>query len=491
MFHGTSVGSLLRARGLGLALVAALTAAPVLAQGGGFSAGDLYLYSASVDAPGGGGPSVSGLVHVDLLAGTANLQVPTTSTGQSAGSVVFDPYRQRIVFDGKLEPSVDPSRLWAMDAAGNLEVLSTLSLSISALAPTGDGRIYFRAAGTGQPFRYLDANNDVQTLLDETGTVPYLMDGNFNFNFNGLIYDAGTNALILSTIVSNFCAGGVNNRLNIRKLPLSADGTRVGGPYTCAQYEVSTSSEGARGFSHGPGGMLVLVVDTNSSDEEPRMLLVDPVTLDITPFASNGPYTGAGATDAGSWCSALNRVVILDTFSDDLRAFGFGEVGEGILLSPSGSVSSTGGSSEAASMVEVPPSSCSGAWMAYGAGLAGQGGFTPRLLGEGCPDIGGTLTLVLDRALGAATGFIFAGASSAALPFRGGTFHVGDVVLNLPITLGGAAGVSGAGLLQLSTPLNIDPQLAGFDIFMQAAYADAAAVKGASLTKGLRMTLGD
>lgn len=467
-------------------LLAAL-AAPAPAQGGGFTAGDMYLYSASVNSPGG---TTSALVHVDLSAGTADILVKTYSQGQSSGSVVFDPFRQRIIFDGTVAPNPEPTRLWAVDAAGQLEELSSLSLSLSGFAPTGDGRIYMHAAGNGQPFRYLDASNAMQVLLDDTGTQPFLMDGNFNFDVRGMIYDAGTNALVLATNGNNVCAGGVANRINLRKLPLSADGTRVVGPITCAQYEVSTTGESAAGFSRGPAGQIVLVTDTNSNNQEPRLLLVDPVTLVISTFASNGPYGGAAATNAGTWCSALGQVVILDTLSDVLRAFGPGETGPGTVLALAGSVTSAGGSAEAVSLAEVPPSACGGAWMAYGAGLAGAGGLLPRLTGAGCPEVGGALTLGVDQAVGGANALLFVGLAPAAVPFKGGTFHVGALALVVALPLGGAPGVAGAGALSLPAALPGDPALAGLDVHLQVACEDAAAIKGAALSNGLRMEIG-
>ena len=60
---------------------------------------------------------------------------------------------------------------------------------------------------------------------------------------------------------------------------------------------------------------MMLVIDNNSCDSIGRMQLIDPVTLTVTPFASNG-YLGAGATNAGTWSSIRGEVVILDTFSD-------------------------------------------------------------------------------------------------------------------------------------------------------------------------------
>ncbi|MGQ0551808.1 MAG: hypothetical protein ACT4PU_01145 [Planctomycetota bacterium] len=477
------------------ALGLSLLAAPAAAQGGGFTAGDMYLYSASVDAPAGpSGPAVSGLIHVNLALGTADMIVPTSFQHQSSGSVVFDPYRQRIIFDGTIgDPPVGPTRLWAMDAAGQLQDLFgayTTNANLSCFAPTGDGRIYFRATGGTTPFRYLDASNTVQVLLDDTGTVPFAVDGNTNFEFQGMIYDALTNSLIIAPISSNFCLGGVASRVNVRKLPLSADGTRVVGPITCAQFEVSTSGEGMAGFSYGPAGQIVLVVDTNTNNEESRMLLVDPVTLGITPYGSNGPYGGAASGNAGTWCSALGQVVILNTLTDDLHAFGPGSGGDGTILSITGSVSSSGGSAEACTLAEVRPSACSGGWMAYGEGLAGAGAFVPRLVGGGCPEVGGTFSLSIDRAVGGSTALLFVGLASAAVPFKGGTFHVSAVVLTTAVPMGGSLGVPGEGALTLPASLPGDPLLEGVDVFMQTAFADPAAIVGVSLSKGLRMTIG-
>ncbi|MGQ0551807.1 MAG: hypothetical protein ACT4PU_01140 [Planctomycetota bacterium] len=480
---------------LSLSALLGLDSASASAQGGGFTAGDMYLYSASLDAPSGpAGPSVSGLVHVNLALGTADYIVPTGSQFPSSGSVVFDPYRQRIIFDGTIgDPPATPVRLWAMDAAGQLEDLFgayTTNAGLSCFAPTGDGRIYFRATSTNEPLRYLDASNTVQVVLDDTGTVPFLLDGSVNFDYRGMIYDAGTNSLIIAPIVSNFCPGGVNSRINVRKLPLSADGTRVVGPITCAQFEVSSSAESMAGFSYGPAGQIMLVVDTNTNNEEPRMLLVDPVTLAISPFGSNGPYGGAAAGNAGTWCSALGQVVILDTGTNVLRAFGAGSGGPGTILTLTGSVSSTGGSAEQVSLAEVLPSACSGGWMAYGEGLAGAGAFVPRLVGGGCPEVGGTFSLSIDRAVGGSTALLFVGLASAAVPFKGGTFHVGAVVLTTAVPMGGSVGVPGDGALLLPASLPSDPLLEGVEVFMQTAFADPAAIVGVSLSKGLRMTIG-
>ncbi len=462
-------------------LAAAFPIPSASAQGSGLTAGDMYLLSGGLGA----------LVRVDLSSGTASIAVDTSFTPAAAGAVVFDPYRQRIVFRGSIGPPSNPPYLWAVDGAGNLDplILST-GPSITAMSPTGDGRIYMRVSET-PPFRYLDASNDMRTLMDETGAAPFMIDGSSNFDFRGMIYDAGTNALFISSHLEGLC-GGSAGRLNVRKLPLSADGTRVVGPVICSQFEVSASGENPVGWSHGPSGQLVVVVDTNSNDVEPRMVLVDPVTAGMSALASNGaPGVFAAATNAGTWNSALGKAVILDTGANVLRAFGIGETGAGTVLSISGEILSPNGSSgEQAALCEVEPTACDGAWMAYGAGLAGAGAFVPRLTGGGCPEVGGSLTLTLDRAVGGASSVLFVGLAGAAVPFKGGTFYVGALVLSVPLPMGGAPGAPGAGALTLPAALPANPLLSGVNVHLQAAFTDGAAVKGASLTKGLRMTIG-
>jgi hypothetical protein len=76
------------------------------------------------------------------------------------------------------------------------------------------------------------------------------------------------------------------------------------------------------------------------------------------------------------------------------------------------------------------------------------------------------------------------------VPFKGGTFHVGALFLTLNLAVGGAAGVPGAGTLDLPAALPSNPALTGLSIFLQGAFSDAAAVQDVSLTQGLQMTIG-
>src|SRR5882672_771274 len=144
------------------------------AQGGGFTSSDLYLYSPAIQ-----NISVTGgaLVHVDLVAGTASILVDTVATLGSQGPMAFDPYRQRIVFCGSVAPSSGPIRLLAVDAAGNVDDLGVVNKTCFALSPTGDGRIYMRDGDTpNQPLKYLDAAGVLRTVMDATGTTPYLVN---------------------------------------------------------------------------------------------------------------------------------------------------------------------------------------------------------------------------------------------------------------------------------------------------------------------------
>jgi Tol biopolymer transport system component len=135
---------------------------------------------------------------------------------------------------------------------------------------------------------------------------------------------------------------------------------------------------------------------------------------------------------------------------------------------------------------------CNGAggWTAYGAGLAGAGGFVPALLGAGCPTPGAVVTLSLEKVVGGAGGTLFVGLGPAALPFKGGSLLVAPIVLQALIGVGGTPGAAGAGALTLPALLPSDPLLSGVSLFLQAGFSDGAAVHDVSLTQGLQLSIG-
>lgn len=469
------------------ALCFALGSSAAFAQGGGFDPGDLYLYSPAIQ----GSSSVHGaIVRIDLAAGTSTIFVDTVTTLQHQGAIAFDPYRQRLIFCAGLDTVATPTHLWAADSNANLVDLGFVGATISSLAPTGDGRIYLRTHQPATPFAYLDAVGALHTLLDDTGTAPFKIDGNGNFDARGMIYDVPTNSLFVASPAGSTCSGGVLGRVNVRKLPLSIDGTRVVGPVDCAQFEVSTSGETPVGWSRLPGGRLLLIVDTNSSATEPRLVSVDPADLSMSAFASNGnPF--AAATNAGTYSSALGKAVILETGTDKLIAFAAGEAGPGNGLVVLGDpVSSSGGSGEVASLIEIEPSPCSGAWLAYGVGKKGAGDFVPRIYGAGCPDVGENFSLTVDHVVGSAPGVLFVGLAKSNLPFLGGTLLTFPIALQLDLTMTGTPNTPGVGAITLPAALDANPAFAGISVYLQGLFADASATHGVSFTQGLEMVIG-
>jgi hypothetical protein len=466
-------------------LLSALLAAPLLAQGGGFTGADLVLYGPKIP---GASASNSGLVRMDLAAGTAEVLVGATQVISSPGAACFDLHRQRVLFIAKLGPVAQPTHLWAVNAAGELDDLGFPGLGFNCMAPTGDGRVYLRHPQSQAPFKYLDAANQLQTLMDDTGTVPFLLDGSPFVDVGAMTYEPTTSALFVAS-ASHVCSGGSSGRVNVRKLPLSADGQRVIGPITCAQFDVGPGGDAPVGWSRGPAGQLMLIVTTGLSGVAPKILCVDPATLTFSVFASSGGFSGDPLVPAGTYAPSIERAVILDGGGNHLRAYAAGDSGVGTNISFTGAaISGLGGGGFTLVAVESTP--CTGGWMPYGAGLAGTGGKVPALTGVGFPMVDGIFGLSIANGVGGGVAQMFVGLTPAAVPFKGGTFLVGNAVLQATVALGGAAGVAGAGSLSLPAALPDDALLEGLWLYLQVGIADAGAVKGAALTNGLRMEIG-
>lgn len=128
----------------------------------------------------------------------------------------------------------------------------------------------------------------------------------------------------------------------------------------------------------------------------------------------------------------------------------------------------------------------------YGVGLAGTGGFVPHLGGSDGREALGDFKVQIDGGLGAAPGSLFVGLAPADFfPVFGGHFYV-DLSAgwtHLPVALGGAAGVGGAGALTLP-----GADLSAYDgttLYLQLLLVDPAAVRGVSMTNGMEMHIGD
>jgi hypothetical protein len=463
-----------------------LVASPALAQGGGFLAGDMYYYSPFLQ---GATIHSGGILRIDPLTGSSATHFSFDGSATVTGMLAFDPYRQRLVSASSPDGSGSGSHhAWFLDAAGAVTESGFTNVKWRSFAPVGDGRIYFHddVTASDERWKWLDAANRVHVLLDASGTAPFELNSAApEVDVFGMLWDAPTNSLFAATRID--CASLSLTFLVARRLTLSPDGTRVVAE-SCDAFDVDGSGAIPRGFSRGPAGEIFLACDTNAAGTAARMTTVDPVLSLISPWAENGSYSGAAVVTAGCWSNRVGRFLITNWQENKLRGYSFGDVGAGsyqVTVSQS-----LGVSTEAGTLIEIPFSDDEGGWIAYGAGLAGAGGRVPGLWGQGNPEPGQFFTLRLDEVVGGAAGTLFVGLASGATPLKGGTFHVGSVVLSAAIAVGGTPGVAGAGTLTLPAALPADPLLSGVSIYMQAGFSDAAAVKGVSLTQGLEMEIG-
>jgi len=327
-------------------LLAASIAAPLVAQS--FQPGDLYLYSAGYT---GGSSSAGAIVKIDPHTGAHTMFVDLVTVSSTADTIAYDPFRDRMIFFGGLVPN--HNEVYLADAAGNL---TSLGLGVASgpglgkFAPRGDGIIYFVGHHDPLNFSYFDAANQVHTLMDASGTTPFAFP--FGAGAVGrMVHHAQTNSLVCA-VFNNLaiCPGGTNEAVNLHVLELSSDGSRVV-LHTCFQYDVNPGQLGEVpvGLGPGPGGDLLLHVDDNSSATLPRMAVVRPALGDAVPFA----WSQVPATSSGTYSQLLGRAIVHDSGADVLRAFAFGESGDGLVIATG--TGSPGGHSEAASLIEIAP----------------------------------------------------------------------------------------------------------------------------------------
>lgn len=461
-----------------------LTSGIAFAQGGGFQAGDLYLYNATLPISGSGNGAI---LRIDPALQTSSLLVDLGVSFQRNGVLAFDPYRQRLVFHGGIGASSNPAGLYAVDAAGNLTDLGIVGANFDGLSPTGTGRIYMLQSVLATPFVYIDEVNSLSVLMDAAGTAPFQLTGS-GFQLRTMIYDAPSHALLVAASSGYPCPGGLSARINVFKLPLSPDGTRVVGPVGCVQFDIGGGGGVPVGMSRLPDGDLLIAADNNTTALTPRFFRLDPATLATAAFATND-NTGCAATSSGSYCSVLARAVGFYG-GNGLVMFADGEAGSGTPLSVTGVPISGSGTGFAASLTSIEPSPCSGAWLVYGVGKKGAGDFVPRLYGAGCPDVGSTFSITIDRGVGGAPGVLFVALAKSNLPFLGGSLLAFPIAFQLDVVLSGSGGVPGTGTLVLPAAVGSNPAVAGISVYLQGLFADASATQGVSFTQGLQMVIG-
>jgi FlgD Ig-like domain len=336
--HGCARNSFLAA-GVLFALLSFAGAAP--ARGSGFKLGDLYLLSPTLP---NGALTRKGILRVDPLSGVPSLLVDLTSNPGFQRTFTYDASRDRLLYCDALATG----GITAVDATGATTSIAPTTATPLLIAARGDGKVYLWYSGP-EGFSVMDGAGTVSNLLDQAGTA------RFGFGqgklLEEMIYVPSTNSLLClaGSIGMSPCSN--TSEVCVLSVPLDAAGTQVSGPVSSAQFEVSTSGETVVGSALGPSSSVLITVDTNSNSQEPRMLLVDPATLGISVFASNGPYTGAAATNAGTYSHLTGRAVVVDTFKDSLRAFGFGETGLGTSITPNVSIS--GSSGESPRLIEI------------------------------------------------------------------------------------------------------------------------------------------
>ncbi len=467
--------------------IVAITLATASASAQGFTQGDLFLYTPAAT---GISSSDGGVFRIEPSTGTTTLIVDLDGVEQWSDAMAYDPFRDGLLFTGRIGGVLMPKLLWLSDAQGNTQSLGFSGESFRCLAPTGDGRVYYRTDGPAGRVHFLDATNQKQQLMDAAGAQPFEFVPGQTFHYTVMAYHAPTNSLFAAGRQNQpDCSGGAATGVLVRRATLSPDGTRVVGPVLCGEFEVSSSGEQPVGLSVMDDGDLLLVVDTNSNAEEPRMVRIDPVSVSMSMFAANGGYAFPAATNAGTYSSVLGKAVILNSGGDDLRSYASGQTGAGTVFPTTMAVSPAGSSGEVASLIQVRGAPCLGSFATYGDGLAGNGGFEPSLTATGCPVPGSTINLHAASVVGGAPGVMVLGVAPAAVPVFGGTLLV-TPSLTLPIAAGGAPGVPGAGSLMLPVGIPSNPALSGAVLYFQMLFADAGAASGLSFTGGLAMTIG-
>jgi Tol biopolymer transport system component len=365
---------------------------------------------------------------------------------------------------------------------------SRVSLSHNG-GPTGTHSILPSISGDGTRITFESAYD--QIALPDTNSKVDVFMCNLSPSFSNTLVSVATNGtqgdgnsgnaqisadgnvVVFESVATNLVAGDTNGNRDIfaRHLP-SGTTTRV---------NVSSSGVQANGFSNDPrvsaDGRFVtfrsvatnlVAGDTNAKQD---IFLHDRVTGQTTLISVS--TVGALADNSSTLCA----------ISGDGTYLGF----------DSGATNLVVGDTNGFSDIFVRSlASCSsgGSISNYGPGLAGTGGLVPMLSAEGCPLPGATISLRIEDVVGGALGGLVMGLGPAAVPFKGGTLHVGTLLLSFNLLLGGAPGSAGKGNLTLPLSIPNDPIFSGLSFYFQAAFQDSAAPQGVSLTRGLLVTVG-
>ncbi|MFO0859144.1 MAG: hypothetical protein U0570_01215 [Phycisphaerales bacterium] len=264
---------------------------------------------------------------------------PLVIDGGFTGIGAYDSFRQSVI---ALRFGI------AMASVNSSGVVSGISLAgsqdASAVAPTGDGRIYVQRA---TKWSYIDAANATHDLNNVANAALFKAPRVYKRAF----FDMSTNAIFAGTIAAS---GAV-----LAKIPLAPDGSHVSAPVT----EITLSTPGLSdpdvvGISPGPNNKLFIKIDDNGGGLGPRMILLDPVAMTQSTYAQSN-YFGIGGEIAGCYVPNLNAALVVDSLADQLRLFSLGASGAGTPIAGTGGISSSGGfSGETATTFPITASAC-------------------------------------------------------------------------------------------------------------------------------------
>ncbi len=473
-----------------LAAASSITAA----QSGGFTPGELIFSIGGPQAPFPDGGT--GIARIDPISGQINVVVDFFSGGTVTQGVAYDSFRDRVIFSG-VPFNAAPGGLWASDAQGVLQLLlANNSLQFSLLAPGSGGRIYYRAGGVAfvPPLRYLDALNVEHSLLDSTGLAAYTPPW-VNYA-SSMIYDATTNSLIVAIPgqANSICSGVDFNYVTVHKLALSADGSRVIAPESCAQYQLSIfgSVNSPVGIGTMTNGHVLVCIDPNASGVVPVFLDVNPLTLNISQFAATGTTVSAKPMKNGTYSSVHNKGVCVDISTHVLRLYSAGEIGDGTVLSTSAPISPAGNAPM--SWCEVRPGQCgTNNLSTYCVAKTSSHGCVPSIFTVGAPSmtISSGFTIQANSTEAGKPGlFFYSTTGTAATPFSGGILCLQPVIKRLSATTGsGTATCSGTLFLDFNAVLatTTNPALvAGANVYGQFWFRDPPATFGAGLSNAVK-----
>lgn len=480
------------------ATLLAVSSSPLLAQTAGLPPGEILNYNpiATSFATDGGA-----IQRLDPLTGQVSVLQALAESLFRPGVMCVDAYRDRVVFYGRPAATGGFMRLWSLHAGGQIEDLGFETETLYLLTPGAGGKIYLHdesPSGLFAPLRYLDAQNVRYDVLDAAGAQPFTYPSFVNTTALG--YDPDLHALLVAipsqdSFGAVLCPGGDALRVTILRLDLSADGTRVMGT-ACTQIPIDPfGSNLPLGLSRMDDGDWLLGIDTNSNESQPRMQRIDPATLACTPFAFNGPYTGAAVTDTVCWSSSRGEALLAD--NSNVRLWSFADGGSGALVPTSQPLVFGGLYGFWQTMVEVPEPGCADSIGFYCTPKTTAAGCVPALSSTGAPSASAASGFVVraTQVVPGMFGLLFYGTSGAAsITFQGGLLCVQPPLIRTGIQIAGGAGACG-GTYALDFSAQVaagsDPSLvAGATVCAQYWFRDPAEpLYGSGLTGGIRFTL--